>query len=57
MFLSKRDCVEAFTRALEVNTDYLLAYAISNNDRRVLDLTETRERLGFNPKDNAETYF
>lgn len=57
MFLSKRDCVEAFTRALEVDTDYLLAYAISNNDRRVFDLTETRERLGFNPKDNAETYF
>lgn len=57
MFLSKRDCVEAFTRALEVNTDYLVAYAISNNDRRVFDLTETRERLGFNPKDNAETYF
>ena len=57
MFLSKRDCVAAFTRALQVNTDYLLAYAIGNNDRRVFDLTETRERLGFNPKDNSETYF
>ena len=57
IFLSKRDCVEAFARALEVNADYLLAYAISNNDRRYFDLTETREKLGFNPKDNAETYF
>lgn len=57
MFLSKKDCVEAFTRALQVNTDFLLAYAISNNDRRVFDLAETRERLGFNPKDNAETNF
>ena len=56
-FLSKRDCVEAFTRALEVNTDFLLAYAISNNDRRFFDLTETKEKLGFYPKDNAEDYF
>ncbi len=57
IFLSKRDCVEAFVRALEVNTKYLLAYAISNNDRRYYDLSETREKLGFNPRDNAETYF
>jgi nucleoside-diphosphate-sugar epimerase len=57
IFLSKRDCVEAFARALDVNTDYLLAYAISNNDRRFFDLTETKEKLGFYPKDNAEDYF
>lgn len=57
MFLSQRDCVAAFTRALEVNTDFLLAYAISNNDRRCFDLTETRERLGFYPQDNSEDYF
>ena len=57
LFLSQRDCVEAFARALKVNTDFLLAYAISNNDRRFFDLTETKERLGFYPKDNAEDYF
>ena len=57
VFLSKRDCVAAFTRALEVNADFLLAYAISNNDRRFFDLTETREKLGFYPQDNAEDYF
>jgi nucleoside-diphosphate-sugar epimerase len=57
MFLSKRDCVQAFVRALEVNADFLLAYAISNNDRRIFDLTETKERLGFYPQDNAENYF
>jgi len=57
LFLSKRDCVEAFARALAVNTDFLLAYAISNNDRRFFDLTETKEKLGFYPKDNAEDYF
>jgi hypothetical protein len=57
MFLSKRDCVQAFVRALEVNADFLLAYAISNNDRRVFDLSETGEKLGFHPQDNAENYF
>jgi len=57
MFLSKRDCVQAFVRALEVNADFLLAYAISNNDRRVFDLSETKEKLGFYPHDNAEDYF
>ncbi len=57
MFLSQRDCVAAFARALEVDTDFLLAYAISNNDRRCFDLTETRERLGFYPQDNSENYF
>ena len=57
IFLSKRDCVEAFARALAVNTDFLLAYAISNNDHRWFDLTETKEKLGFYPQDNAEDYF
>lgn len=57
MFLSKRDCVSAFIRALEVNANFLLAYVTSHNDRRVFDLTETREKLGFHPVDNAEAYF
>jgi nucleoside-diphosphate-sugar epimerase len=57
LFLSKRDCVQAFARALKVNTDFLIAYAISNNDRRFFDLTETKEKLGFFPEDNAEDYF
>ena len=57
MFLSKRDCVEAFRRALQVDTDYLIAYVISDNDRRVFDMKETAEKLGYNPQDNAEDYF
>jgi hypothetical protein len=55
--LSKRDCVEAFTRAIEVNAPYLLAYAISRNDRRVFDLEVTEKTLGFHPEDNAESFF
>ena len=57
MFLSRRDLVEAFDRALQVDTDYLVAYAVSDNKLCVFDLTETREKLGFNPRDNSETYF
>jgi len=30
------------------------AYAVSDNKRLVFDLTETRENLGYNPKDNAK---
>ena len=54
MHLSHRDCVEAFRRALEVDTRYLLAYAISRNERRVFDLGDTIRTLGFEPQDNAE---
>jgi nucleoside-diphosphate-sugar epimerase len=57
MFLSKRDCVQAFEQALQVDTSFLVAYAVSNNTRRVFDLRETTERLGFVPQDNAEDYF
>jgi nucleoside-diphosphate-sugar epimerase len=57
MFLSHRDCVEAHRCALEAEAGYLLAYAVSDNGRRVFDLEETRRTLGFAPQDDAETYF
>jgi len=57
MFLSRRDCIEAFRRALQIDTEYLVAYAISDNDRRVFDMKETMEKLGTNPQDNSEDYF
>ena len=57
IFLSRRDCIEVFTRALEVDRDFVLAYAISNNGRRIFDLRETNENIGFYPQDDAEEYF
>ncbi len=57
MFLSHKDGIQAFRRALEVKTRFLLAYAVSNNDRRVFDLEQTLEQLGFDPQDNAENFF
>lgn len=57
MFLSRRDCVEVFKRAIEVDTDYLVAYAISDNDDRIFDMKESMEKLGFEPQDNATEFF
>jgi NAD+ dependent glucose-6-phosphate dehydrogenase len=57
VFCSKRDLVQAFVKALEVDTDFITAFAVSNNSRAVFDLDETRKTLGFIPQDNAENYF
>lgn len=54
MWLSHRDCVAAHRRAIEVDTQYMLAYVISRNDRRVFDLEETEAKLGYHPQDNSE---
>ncbi|QDU80165.1 GDP-L-fucose synthase [Polystyrenella longa] len=53
LFLSKRDCVEAFRKALETNRDYVLGYALSNNKNGIFDMRETAEKLGFVPRDSA----
>lgn len=57
MFLSRRDLVTAFQKALEVDREFTLAYVISNNGRRIFDMRETNENLGFYPQDDAETFF
>jgi NAD+ dependent glucose-6-phosphate dehydrogenase len=57
MFLSRRDMITAFQKALEVDREFTLAYVISNNGRRIFDMRETNENLGFYPQDDAETYF
>ena len=56
MFLSYRDLITAFTLALNVETEFMLAYAISNNDSKIFDLRETNDRLGFYPEDNSADY-
>jgi nucleoside-diphosphate-sugar epimerase len=56
IFCSKRDLVQAFDKALEIETTFLPAFVTSNNTHNVFDLTETRKSLGFNPQDNSENY-
>jgi len=57
IFTSKRDLVQAFVKAIETDKQYLSAFAISNNDRKVFSLEETKSVLGFKPVDNCESYF
>jgi len=54
-YLSKRDLIDITDKALQIDTDYMLAYAVSDNQPAVFDLTETKEKLGFHPKDNSQT--
>lgn len=56
VFCSKRDLIAAFTRALEVETQFLAAFAVSDNTNGVFDLEETKKLLKFIPQDNAEDY-
>jgi NAD+ dependent glucose-6-phosphate dehydrogenase len=55
VWCSHRDLVDAFQRALAVDTGFVAAYAVSANTRGVFDLAGTREALGFSPRDDAET--
>ncbi len=57
VFCSKRDLVQAFDKALEVNASFLAAFVTSANSRNVFDLAETSKILGYVPQDNAENYF
>ena len=55
IYLSKSDLIDVTDKVLQIDTDYIVAYAVSDNKPAVFDLTETGEKLGFNPKDNSKT--
>lgn len=56
MWLSPRDCANVVSRAIETPLNYGVFYAISRNSRRHWDITETIEKLGYRPQDDAEIY-
>ncbi|MDD2853527.1 MAG: NAD(P)-dependent oxidoreductase [Desulfuromonadaceae bacterium] len=56
VFCSHRDLVQAFSKAIDVETDFMTAFAVSNNSSAVFDLEATRNRLGFNPQDDADNF-
>ena len=56
MFCSKRDLSQAFMQALNAQQKFITGFAISNNDTRLFDLTETNKQLGFYPVDNSAEY-
>lgn len=57
VFCSHRDLVQAFSRAIEIETDFMTAFAVSHNRNAVFDLDETGNKLGFCPQDDAKNYF
>jgi nucleoside-diphosphate-sugar epimerase len=56
MWLSPRDCAQLMWRAIESDVGFGIFYAISGNSRRHWDISDTIERLGYQPQDNAEDY-
>ena len=56
MWLSPRDCAQITWRAIESDLGFGVFYAISGNGRRHWDITETMNKLGYIPEDDAERY-
>lgn len=57
MFCSKRDLVQAFHKAIHTTDPFSVAFAISDNDDKVFDMTSSRTSIGYKPVDNSANYF
>jgi len=65
MWLSKRDFVNYIKASLKLKIDNsenttekcIIAFATSNNEKKVFDLKESIELLGYSPLDDSETFF
>ncbi len=44
LFLSKTDLVQAFDKALQADTECMVAYAVSDNRSGMFDNAETKEK-------------
>jgi NAD+ dependent glucose-6-phosphate dehydrogenase len=53
MWLSPRDCAQIVWRAIESPIGFGTFYAISGNSDRHWDITDTIEKLGYRPEDDA----
>ena len=54
MWLSPRDCAQLVTLAIDSPLPYGVFYAISGNSSRHWDITDTIEKLGYHPQDDAD---
>ena len=54
MWLSPRDCAQLVTLSLESTLPFGVFYAISGNSGRHWDITDTIEKLGYRPQDDAD---
>jgi len=56
MWLSPRDCAQVTWRAIESDLGFSVFYAISQNGGRHWDITDTIQKLGYRPEDDAERF-
>lgn len=56
MFCSHRDLVQAFEKAIQIETKFMVAFAISNNKSKLFDMEETEKLLNFHPIDDSDKY-
>jgi nucleoside-diphosphate-sugar epimerase len=53
VWLSERDCVHLIDVSLETGLDWVLAYGISDNPRKIWDIEHAKKVLGYAPMDAA----
>ena len=56
IWLSPRDFVQLFEKALLTEQKFGVYYGISNNARRFYNISNTQKELGFEPVDDAEKF-
>ncbi len=56
MWLSPRDGAQVTWRAIESDLTFGIFYAISANSARHWDITDTMEKLGYRPEDDAQRF-
>jgi nucleoside-diphosphate-sugar epimerase len=56
MWLSPRDAAQVTWRAIESELTFGIFYAISANSARHWDITDTMEKLGYRPEDDAQRF-
>lgn len=53
VWLSERDCVQLIEKSLATDLDWVLCYGISDNPRKIWDIDQARDVLGYDPQDAA----
>lgn len=53
VWLSERDCVQLIEKSLETNHDWVLVYGISDNPRKIWDISHARDVLEYEPRDSS----
>ncbi len=56
MWISNRDMAQLIHRSLKTDLKFGIFYGSSNNTPKIFDLTDTRSKLGYKPRDKAEKF-